>query len=102
MGKVFQNKICDICGIKGKVIETWGKKYCKSCWDAKPKKGKGHSGMVGMQQLYVQNELPFNNNLYLEKTTKGNKIYATNGRRELKNTYLQNIYKQFIIIIQVK
>ena len=70
MGKVFQNKICDICGIKGKVIETWGKKYCKSCWDAKPKKGKGHSGMVGMQQLYVQNELPFNNNLYLEKNNK--------------------------------
>ncbi len=74
---MFNNLKCDICDFKGKVIETWGKKYCKICWDAKPKKGKGHSGMVGMAKLVIQNELPFNNNLYLERTTKGNKVYAT-------------------------
>jgi len=76
MGKVFQNKVCEICGNIGKVIETWGKKYCKFCYDNKPKKGSGHSGMLKTKELELL-ELPFDTSLKLERTTKGNKIYAT-------------------------
>jgi len=75
MGKVFQNKMCDICATEGKVIETWGKKYCKSCWSKKPKYGNGHSGMLkGEKQIYT---IPFYSGLFLERTKKGNKTYAT-------------------------
>jgi hypothetical protein len=77
MGKVFLNKVCWKCGKKGKVIETWGKKWCKECWDKKPKKGNGHSGMVSMGKLSVQTELFKEKGLKLERTTKGNKVYAT-------------------------
>lgn len=77
MGKVFKNKICDICQIKGRVIETWGKKYCKKCWDKKPKKGHGHSGMIGMKSLRIQQVLFNIKELNLELIPKGNKIFAT-------------------------
>ena len=78
MGKVFQNKVCGVCGYQGKVIETWGKKYCRSCWDKKPKRlGTGHSGMLKdkshLQQLY----LGFDDDLKLTKVPKGNKIFST-------------------------
>ncbi|MCX6706145.1 MAG: DUF4338 domain-containing protein [Candidatus Woesebacteria bacterium] len=78
MGKVFLNKPCDVCGKVGKIIESWGKKYCRECWDKKPKKlGKGHSGMVGMDKLTIQGEMFQKSGLNLEKTKKGNKIFAT-------------------------
>lgn len=77
MGKVFQDKICDICGFRGKVIETWGKKYCRSCWDKKPKAlGTGHSGMLKSDAVNQQ-WFNFDNSLKLTKTPKGNKIFAT-------------------------
>lgn len=81
MGKVFRNKICDICGREGRVIESWGKKYCKKCFDKKPKRGQGHSGMVKVNDvkkngLLSQSSL-FPENLSLELTTKGNKLFAT-------------------------
>lgn len=77
LGKVYQNKICDSCGIQGKVIESFGKKYCKSCYDAKPKKGNGHSGMLKLSELCFQGNLFSEDGLHLEKTTKGNKEFAT-------------------------
>lgn len=77
MGKVFLNKECCVCHKVGKVIETWGKQYCRICWDAKPKKGKGHSGMLGMDKLVVQEEMFQDLSLNLERTQKGNKIFAT-------------------------
>ncbi|KKM13641.1 hypothetical protein LCGC14_1714180 [marine sediment metagenome] len=81
MGKVFHNKICDVCGGEGKVIETWGKKYCKECYDKKPKRGNGHSGMVAVDEitrdgLLSQSSL-FGEGLVLELTKKGNKLFAT-------------------------
>lgn len=78
MGKVYQNKKCDICNFSGKVIETFGKKYCKPCWDKKPKKGNGHSGMLNYG-LRPETPLPFyvGSGLELERTTKGNKLYST-------------------------
>ena len=77
MRKVSKNKKCDFCDFVGKVIETWGKSYCKPCWEKKPKKGKGHSGMIGMKVLTLQDTLPFHKHIYLERTTKGNKEFAT-------------------------
>ena len=51
------------------------KKYCKSCWDNKPKSGNGHSGMLkGEKQI---DTLPFYKGLFLERTKKGNKTYST-------------------------
>jgi|TARA_Y100000296_G_C5084510_1_gene211701 hypothetical protein len=77
MGKVYQNKICETCGNKGKVIETWGHKYCKECYDKRPKKGGGHSGMVKVKGLKPQQPLALFEGLELERTTKGNKLFAT-------------------------
>ena len=76
MGKVYQNKQCVICGNIGKVIEVFGKFYCKSCYDKKPKSGRpGHSGMLrGDIQLLT---IDFVQGLHLEKTTKGNKTFST-------------------------
>jgi len=81
MGKVFVNKKCDICGDVGKVIETWGNKYCKECYDRKPKRGGGNSGMVAVdgytrEGLLSQTSL-FGKGLALELTKKGNKLFAT-------------------------
>ena len=58
MGKVFQNKPCDKCGKVGKVIQTFGVNYCKECFDKKPKKGDGHSGMI-LKPLQNQDEFMF-------------------------------------------
>lgn len=77
LGKVYQNKVCDICGFNGKVIESFGVKYCKECYDKKPKRGNGNSGMIKMSELAIQGSLFAKEGLYLEKTTKGNKEYAT-------------------------
>jgi len=78
MGKVFHNKICDICNKEGKVIETWGKKYCKECYDKKPKKGNGHSGMISVDEitrdgLLSQSSL-FGEGLTLELTLQNSNI----------------------------
>jgi len=78
VGKVFQNKKCDFCDYEGKVIETWGKKYCKECYDKKPKKGNGHSGML--KDKYIDEKLKqvcFTNGLRLQKVRKGNKLFAS-------------------------
>lgn len=77
MGKVYQNKVCCICGSVGKVIETFGRLYCKSCWDKKPKRGNGHSGMLKISDMSYQKNLFAEEGLRLEKTTKGNKLFAT-------------------------
>lgn len=77
MGKVFQNKQCDTCTFVGKVIETFGKKYCKTCYDKRPKRGNGHSGMIRVPGLVPQEPLIVIPGLELEKTTKGNKLFAT-------------------------
>jgi hypothetical protein len=80
VGKVFNGKACDTCGTVGKVIETWGKMYCRSCWDKKPKRGHGCSGMVAMPESDLLRALAVpieDKSLHLEKTTKGNKIYAS-------------------------
>ena len=77
MGKVFKNKTCDICGFQGRVIETWGSIYCRTCWDKKPKKGSGHSGMVSAKSELQQDFLAFTKELRLVKTTKGNKLFST-------------------------
>ena len=77
MEKLSQNKECDVCHTIGKVIETFGKKYCKNCYDAKPKRGNGNSGMIKLSELNFQRSLFFETGLHLEKTTKGNKEYAT-------------------------
>ena len=76
MGKVFQNKECDICGVYGKVIETWGKKYCRVCWDNKPKYGHGHSGMRGSGKLFAQSELFNKNPLELVICPKSNPVFS--------------------------
>ena len=77
MGKVFYDKKCDECGKVGKVIETWGRKLCKECWNKTPKRGQGHSGMIKLKTLsYIQNLFP-HEELHLEKTPKGNKVFAT-------------------------
>jgi hypothetical protein len=78
VGKVYQNKSCDICGLIGKVIESWGKKYCKKCWDKKPKKdGQGHSGMLKDSNIINQQVLNLYNDLRLVRTQKGNKLFST-------------------------
>lgn len=46
MGKVFRNKQCSTCPSVGTVIESWGTYYCKTCYDARPKKPNGNGGMV--------------------------------------------------------
>jgi hypothetical protein len=77
MGKVYQNKVCETCGITGKVIETFGHKYCKPCYDKRPKKGHGNSGMIGVKGLKPETPLPLFKGLEIERTTKGNKLFAT-------------------------
>lgn len=77
MGKVFKNKKCEICGKVGKVIETWGHMYCKKCWDKKPKKGDGHSGMIKQEGIFNQAFLPFPDELKLERCKKSNPYFAT-------------------------
>jgi len=79
MGKVFKNKICDICGkLKPKVIECWGKKHCPECFEARPKTGiVGHSGMVSDPNIMNQRMLAFDTNLKLTKVPKGDKVFAT-------------------------
>ena len=78
MGKVYKEKICDECKLLTDVIETWGKKLCRKCYGNKSKKGKGHSGMVRAEAIVLQHGLFYNKNkIELEKTTKGDKTYAT-------------------------
>jgi len=78
MGKVFHNKKCDFCGYEGTVIEVWGKYYCKACYDKKPKKGKGHGGLL--KDKYIKEKIKqtcFTEDLRLQRVTKGNKIFAS-------------------------
>lgn len=77
MGKVYKDKFCDGCGTKGKVIEVWGKKWCPKCWEARPRGKKGHSGMIPMDELNINLELPFTDGLILDRTSKGNPVFAT-------------------------
>lgn len=78
MGKVYKDKICDECKLLTNVIETWGKKLCKKCYKNKPKKGGGHSGMIRAEAIVLQHEMFCNKDkIELQKTTKGNKTYAT-------------------------
>jgi len=77
VGKVFKNKKCDSCDLIGQVIETWGRKYCKKCWDSKPKRGGGNSGMVPMKDLVFQDGFAFESGLHLQRTRKGEKLFAT-------------------------
>lgn len=76
MGKVFLNKICDVCGKRGKVIETWGKKYCRPCWDKKPKRGHGHSGMIKDRGFAFSDTLPFDKGLRLVPVRKGDRVFS--------------------------
>lgn len=86
MGKVYQNKKCDICGYVGRVIETWGMKYCRSCWDKKPKKGDGHSGMIKIRDYAFSNSLIYEPGLKLTPTTKGNKLFSNLFLRHYPNS----------------
>ena len=76
MSNVFSNKICDICGKYGKIIESWGKKYCKTCYEQKPKRGKGHSGLIKDRNFSLPNELALGKGIKLVRVPKGNKIFA--------------------------
>jgi len=76
MGKVYKNKTCDVCGKTGRVIETWGKLYCRSCWDKKPKKGDGHSGMIKIRDFAFSDKLIYEPGLKLCPTTKGNRVFS--------------------------
>jgi hypothetical protein len=76
VGKVFKDKVCCKCGKQGKVIEVFGKYYCKPCYKAKPKSGKkGHSGMIAGQPQHFT--LAFNKGLNIEPTKKGDKTFCS-------------------------
>ena len=77
MGKVYPNKTCQFCGKTGKVIETWGKIYCKECYDKKPKKGNGHSGMVKGDAKQLTGQASLTSGLFLQRIPKGDKLFAT-------------------------
>jgi len=69
---------CSICDKDGKIIHAWGKDYCKECYDKRPKKGKGNSGML--KDEHIDNKLMqqcFADGLWLQKVRKGNKIFAS-------------------------
>lgn len=76
MGKVFSDKKCDICGLQGKVIETWGKNYCRPCWNKKPKGTIGHSGMIKIPGFAYEDSLPFEAGLNLVAVPKGDRIFS--------------------------
>jgi hypothetical protein len=76
--KNLVNKNCDFCGKLGKTIFSWGKRYCSDCYAKKPKKGKGHSGML--KSKYIKNKLEqtsLNAGLRLQPIEKGNKVFST-------------------------
>lgn len=73
MGKVYHNKECSICHNITTVVECFGKLFCRVC--KKPSQHKGHGGMLkGTKELLT---FAFDKGLTIEKTTKGNKTYAT-------------------------
>jgi len=77
MGKVYNNKKCEICGAEGKVIEVWGRYYCRSCYEKKPKKGNGHSGMIRRPGALKQMILSFSNDITLQRVKKSDPIFST-------------------------
>jgi len=81
MGFAESNKKCIICKETKRCIEVWGKFYCQECYDKKPKKNGGHSGMLAVsdftkKELLSQTSL-FQKGLILELTNKGNKLFAS-------------------------
>ena len=46
MGKVYSNRQCSTCPTIGTVIESWGTYYCRTCYEARPKRANGNGGMV--------------------------------------------------------
>ncbi len=76
MGKVYKDKICSVCGVQGTVIETWGKYYCRSCWDAKPHRSHGHGGMTMTPNLVMPVHETWDADLELELVKKSSPVYA--------------------------
>lgn len=78
MTKIVVQKKCDKCSFIGKVIETWGQKYCPHCYDKRPKKGKGNSGMVlDKNTKHKLQQTTFNQQLWLQSIPKGDKTFST-------------------------
>lgn len=75
---MFNNKKCGVCGVIGKVVESWGKNYCNDCFAKKPKKGGGHSGMLKDKDIKDKvQQTSLTQGLVLQRISKGNKLFST-------------------------
>lgn len=72
--------ICSVCNKQLVLIETFGKKQCRSCYLARPHR-KGHSGMLPLSKEELDKQLQqgrFSNyEIELVRVPKGNKIFST-------------------------
>jgi hypothetical protein len=78
MGKVFYDRVCSVCQTRGKIIESWGINFCKSCYDTKPKKPNGNGGMVrSFTPIGAYASLDFSDGaLVLERVRKSNPVFS--------------------------
>jgi hypothetical protein len=71
---------CCICGKTG-TRGVFGRYYCKECYEKRPKRGKGHGGLVALPEKELQHILggkyPYREKPYLHPVTKGNKVFAS-------------------------
>ena len=47
---------CHICGEEGR-YGVFDRYYCKKCFDARPKRGKGHGGLIALSDSELKIEL---------------------------------------------
>lgn len=80
MGKVYKNRACSKCGVIGEVIQSWGKYFCRRCWDLKPHRpNSGNSGMVLkpiLWDLYQPQKDSDSLQIALEQVKKSNAFYS--------------------------
>ncbi len=78
MGKVYSNKVCSLCGTTGKCIEIFGVMFCKPCYNKKPHRHGGNSGMVYNDKILWEDfvDLNLHRGLVLKQVKKSNPLFV--------------------------
>ena len=74
---------CHNCGKTGK-YGVFGRYYCKECYDKRPKRGKGHGGLIALPEEELDKRLKEKYDIpesyeypFLLMIPKGNKVFAS-------------------------
>lgn len=76
MGKSYRNRQCIECGEFKSGVESWGKFYCFECYEKRPKKHKGHSGLIYRDSLDMASYNTDEKGITLEKVRKSHPVFA--------------------------